>query len=364
MSGKSAKHMFFLLHTILDTLGVMNYIKGDRIMSTKKLPLSVLNLVPIREGGTTAGAVEAMVDLARYTEKLGYERYWIAEHHNTTSLVSSATAILIKHTLEHTEKIRVGSGGIMLPNHAPLVVAEQFGTMATIYPDRVDLGLGRAPGTDMMTADALRRSSHQAVHSFPNEVQDLLKYFGPEDQQHFVKAFPGMGTEIPIYVLGSSTDSAHLAASLGLPYVFAAHFAPKWMEEAISIYRNEFQPSQYLEQPYMMVCLNVIAAETNEEAVYESSTMAQFFLNVIRGTNDKLQPPVEDMDQLWSPTEKQMASSMFEVSLIGDSHKVKEELNAFQDKYDVDEIMAISYIYDQDKQKRSYEILKGIIDSK
>lgn len=331
-------------------------------MTTKNLPLSVLNLVPVREGDSTAGAIDAMVDLAQFTEKLGYERYWIAEHHNTTSLVSSATAILIKHTLEHTESIRVGSGGIMLPNHAPLVVAEQFGTMATIYPDRVDLGLGRAPGTDMLTADALRRSSHQAVHSFPDEIQDLLMYFGPEDEQHFVKAFPGIGTNIPVYVLGSSTDSAHLAARMGLPYVFAAHFAPKWMEEAISIYRNEFQPSRYLKEPYMMVCLNVIAAETNEEAVYESSTMAQFFLNVIRGTQSKLQPPVKDMDSLWSPSEKQMASAMFEVSFIGDKQQVKQELDAFQDKYDVDEIMAISYIYDRDKQKRSYELLKEMVD--
>jgi luciferase family oxidoreductase group 1 len=235
-------------------------------LATIPIPVSVLNLVPIRIGQTPKHAIEAMVELAQAVEKMGYKRYWIAEHHNTSTLVSSATSILIKHTLENTERILVGSGGIMLPNHAPLVVAEQFGTMATIYPDRVELGLGRAPGTDMMTANALRRSKNDSVFTFPEDVQTLLTYFGPQDQQSYVKAFPGVGTNVPIYILGSSTDSAYLAASLGLPYVFASHFAPRFMEEAISIYRERFQPSQYLDKPYMIVCLNVIAAETDLEA--------------------------------------------------------------------------------------------------
>jgi luciferase family oxidoreductase group 1 len=333
-------------------------------MTTNQLPVSVLNLAPVREGEDPKQAVDAMVDLAQATEKMGYTRYWIAEHHNTPTLVSSATSILIKHTLEHTDRIRVGSGGIMLPNHAPLVVAEQFGTMATIYPDRVDLGLGRAPGTDMMTASALRRSKNDSVFTFPNDVQSLLTYFGGEDEQGYVKAHPGVGTNIPIYILGSSTDSAHLAASLGLPYVFASHFAPRHMEEAISIYRAKFKPSKYLDQPYMVVCLNVIAAETDEEAKLLSTTMDQFFLNVVRGTQKPLSPPIESMDDIWNPMEAEMATSMASVTLLGSKDTVRQQLTDFQEKYNVDEIMAVSYIFDPAKQKRSYEILKEVVDGK
>ncbi|WML53110.1 LLM class flavin-dependent oxidoreductase [Neobacillus sp. PS3-12] len=333
-------------------------------MSTNPIPVSVLNLVPIRIGQTPKQAIEAMVELAQEVEKMGYKRYWIAEHHNTPTLVSSATSILIKHTLENTERILVGSGGIMLPNHAPLVVAEQFGTMATIYPDRIELGLGRAPGTDMMTANALRRSKNDSVFTFPEDVQTLLTYFGPQDQQSYVKAFPGVGTNVPIYILGSSTDSAYLAASLGLPYVFASHFAPRFMEEAISIYRERFQPSQYLDKPYMIVCLNVIAAETDHEAEKLSTTMQQFFLNVVRGSQNPLLPPVENMDELWSPMEKEMAESMSSVTLLGSKKTIHQKLLAFQEKYNVDEIMAVSYIFDPDKQKRSYEIFKEVADGK
>jgi luciferase family oxidoreductase group 1 len=333
-------------------------------MTTIHIPVSALNLAPIREGQTSKQAIDAMVDLAQAVEKMGYQRYWIAEHHNTSTLVSSATSILIKHTLEHTNHIRVGSGGIMLPNHSPLVVAEQFGTMATIYPNRVELGLGRAPGTDMKTASALRRSKSDPVYTFPDDVKALLTYFGPEEQQGYVKAFPGVGTNIPIYILGSSTDSAHLAASLGLPYVFASHFAPRYMEEAISIYRNEFKPSQYLDKPYMMVCLNVIAAETDEEAKWLSTTMQQFFLNVVRGSQNPLQPPVENMNGIWNPMEEEMATSMSSMTLLGSKERVRQQLTSFQEYYNVDEIMAVSYIYDPVKQKRSYEILKEVVDGK
>jgi luciferase family oxidoreductase group 1 len=333
-------------------------------MANLQIPVSVLNLVPIRQGEDAKKAVDAMVDLAQTTEEMGYTRYWIAEHHNTPTLVSSATSILIKHTLEHTKTIRVGSGGVMLPNHVPLVVAEQFGTMATMYPDRVDLGLGRAPGTDMMTADALRRSSHESVYTFPNDVEELLTYVGPMEGQGFVKAHPGVDTNIPIYILGSSTDSAHLAAKLGLPYVFAAHFAPKHMAEAIHIYREEFKSSKYLDQPYMMVCLNVIAATTNEDAHFEATTMAQFFLNVIRGTQTPLQAPVKNMNGLWSPGEEQAAKSMFSAALIGDKSSLQDKLTTFQEKYDVDELMVISYLYDREKQKESYRIVKEIVDGK
>jgi luciferase family oxidoreductase group 1 len=333
-------------------------------MVNLQIPVSVLNLVPIREGQQTKEAIEAMVDLAQSTEKLGYKRYWIAEHHNTPTLGSSATSILIKHTLEHTEHIRVGSGGIMLPNHSPLVIAEQFGTMATIYPNRLDLGLGRAPGTDMMTASALRRTQNDSVYTFPEDVNSLLTYFGPEEKQSYVKAYPGVGTNIPLYILGSSTDSAYLAAKLGLPYVFASHFAPKYMEEAISIYRNRFQPSEYLDTPYMIVCLNVIAAESDEEAKFESTTMQQFFLNVVRGSQMKLKPPVESMEHIWRPHEKEMASSMSSVTLLGSKDSIRDQLTSFQEKYNVDEFMAVSYIFDPDKQKRSYEILKEVVDGR
>lgn len=333
-------------------------------MSNINIPVSVLNLAPIRKGEGAIDAIDAMVSLAQATEEMGYTRYWIAEHHNTPTLVSSATSILIKHTLDHTKHIRVGSGGIMLPNHSPLVVAEQFGTMATIYPGRLDLGLGRAPGTDMMTASALRRSKSDSVYTFPEDVQSLLTYFRPAEEQGYVKAHPGVDTNIPIYILGSSTDSAYLAAKLGLPYVFASHFAPRYMEEAISIYRNRFQPSLYLQKPYMMVCLNVIAAESDEEAKMESTTMQQFLLNVVRGTQMPLSPPVESMDGLWNSHEEQMASSMSSVTLMGSKKSIIEQLSRFQEKYDVDELMAVSYIFDRDKQKRSYEILKEVVDGK
>jgi luciferase family oxidoreductase group 1 len=305
-----------------------------------------------------------MVDLAQATEAMGYERYWIAEHHNSPTLVSSATALLIKHTLEHTKTIKVGSGGIMLPNHSPLVVAEQFGTMATIYPNRVELGLGRAPGTDMMTANALRRSKSDSVYTFPDDVQALLTYFGPEEHQGYVKAYPGVETNVPIYILGSSTDSAYLAASLGLPYVFASHFAPKFMGEAIKIYREQFQPSEYLDKPYMMVCINVIGAETDEEAKILQTTMHQFFLNVVRGSRNPLQPPVKTMEGIWTPMEEEMAKSMSSVTLMGSKETIRQQLTSFQDYYAVDEIMAVSYIYDPEKQKRSYEIFKEVVEGK
>lgn len=331
-------------------------------MSNIKIPVSVLNLVPIRKGQGAKEAIDAMVDLAQVTEKMGYIRYWVAEHHNTPTLVSSATSILIKHILEHTDHIRVGSGGIMLPNHSPLMVAEQFGTMETIYPNRLDLGLGRAPGTDTMTANALRRSQNNSVYTFPNDVKALLTYFGPQEVQDFVKAYPGVDTNIPIYILGSSTESAVLAAKLGLPYVFASHFAPRYMDEAISIYRDQFQASEYLDSPYMIVCVNVIAAESDEEAKFELTTMQQFFLNVVQGSKTPLSPPVENMDQIWSQHEKEIVKSMSSVTFIGGKKSIREQLTNFQEKYNVEEIMAVSYIYDPDKQKRSYELLKEVVD--
>ena len=332
-------------------------------MANLHIPVSVLNLGPIRNGEGVKESIDAMVELAQATEKMDYKRYWIAEHHNTSTLISSATSILIKHVLEHTEKINVGAGGVMLPNHSPLVVAEQFGTMANIYPNRLDLGLGRAPGTDMLTASALRRSQDEdSVYSFPQDVQEMLKYFGPEEVQGHVKANIAIGTNVPIYILGSSPNSAYLAAELGLPYVFASHFAPKYMEEAISIYRKEFKPSKYLDAPYMTVCLNVIAADSDDEAKLEVTTMQQFFLNIVRGTEKLLLPPVENMDQLWSPQEKAAVLSMSSVTFLGDKDTVRKQMANFQENYNVDEIMVVSYIYDREKQKRSYEIFKEVVE--
>ncbi len=339
--------------------------KGSIPVTNVNIPVSVLNLVPIRKGQNAKQAIDSMVELARATEKMGYRRYWIAEHHNAPTLVSSATALLIKHTLEQTENIPVGSGGIMLPNHAPLVVAEQFGTMATIYPNRVELGLGRAPGTDQLTSNALRRSrGHESVYTFPDDVQSLLTYFGPEEVQSYVKAHPGVGTRVPIYILGSSTDSAYLAAKLGLPYVFASHFAPQQMGAAISIYREKFQPSEYLDKPYMMVCLNVVAAETDEEAKLLASSLDLFFLNVVRSSTMPLSPPIENMDDYWNPMEKEMVKSMTSAVLMGSKESIREQLIDFQEQFAVDELMAISYIYDEEKQKRSYEILKEVVDGR
>ncbi|BGE82255.1 hypothetical protein SPETJ133_12100 [Staphylococcus petrasii] len=239
------------------------------------MKFSALNLVPIKEGQSDKDAINDMVALAQKLDELDYERYWIAEHHNAPNLVSSATALLIQHTLEHTQNIKVGSGGIMLPNHAPLIVAEQFGTMETLFPNRVNLGLGRAPGTDMMTASALRRDQHNGVYAFPEEVEQLQTYFGPGNKQAYVRAYPAVGKNVPLYILGSSTDSAHLAARKGLPYVFAGHFALQQMKEAIQIYKELFEPSEVLQEPYMIVCLNAIVAETDEEAEYLASTLAQ-----------------------------------------------------------------------------------------
>ena len=295
----------------------------------KDIKLSALNLVPIREGQDDKDAINDMVKLAQGLDELGYERYWIAEHHNAPNLVSSATALLIQHTLEHTERIKVGSGGIMLPNHAPLIVAEQFGTMETLFPHRVDLGLGRAPGTDMMTASALRRDQHNGVYQFPEEVEQLEKYFGPGNQQAYVRAYPAVGKNVPLYILGSSTDSAHVAARRGLPYVFAGHFAPQQMKEAIQIYKELFEPSDVLSEPYVIVCLNVIVSDTDTHAEYLASTMAQVMVSITRGRMQPVQPPTDDLKGLLTPREYELAKQRFSGSLIGSEDSVKRQLEGF-----------------------------------
>lgn len=329
-----------------------------------KLKVSALNLVPIREGQDDSDALNDMIDLAQHLEQVGYERYWIAEHHNAPNLVSSATALLVQHTLEHTKTIKVGSGGIMLPNHAPLIVAEQFGTMATLFPNRVDLGLGRAPGTDMMTASALRRDQHNGVYQFPDEVDQLQQYFGPANQQSYVRAYPAVNKQVPLYILGSSTDSAHVAARRGLPYVFAGHFAPQQMKEAIQIYKELFEPSDVLSEPYVIIGLNVIVADTDEEAEYLASSMAQVMVSITRGKMQPVQPPTDKLDQVLTPRELEMAKQRINTSMIGSESTVKQKIKDFIDYYgDIDEIMGVSYIYDQQKQHESYQKFKHIIDT-
>lgn len=324
---------------------------------------SSLNLVPIREGSNEKEAIAQMTALAQHLETLNYERYWIAEHHNAPNLVSSATALLIQHCLSQTRHMRIGSGGIMLPNHAPLIVAEQFGTLNVLYGDRVDLGLGRAPGTDMATASALRRDQHDGVYQFPEEVQQLLQYFGSETNQGYVKAIPAVNKQVPLYILGSSTDSAHVAARQGLPYVFAGHFAPQQMKEALAIYRELFEPSQYLSEPYIIVCLNAILAVSNEEANYLATTQAQVFASILNGRMQKMQPPVQDLTQILSPRIIALAKQRIAGSLVGDKATVKEKIKDFIAHYGaINEIMTVSYIYDTTLQHRSYQYFKEVMD--
>lgn len=293
------------------------------------IPVSILDLVAVSEGFTAKEALEDMVSLAQHAEGLGYRRFWLSEHHNSPTLASSATSILIAKVLDNTESIEVGSGGIMLPNHTPLVVAEQFGTLDTMYPGRVSLGLGRAPGTDMQTAHALRRTTQETAFAFPQDVVELQNYLKPAEHQSMVRAYPGVGTEVPIYILGSSTSSAQLAARLGLPYVFAAHFAPQQLKQALQLYRSQFQPSEYLAEPYVMVCVNVIAADTTEEAEMLSTSSQMFYLNVVRGTKNLLQPPVETMDGKWSLYEENVARGMSEYTFTGDQETISSQLAPF-----------------------------------
>lgn len=326
------------------------------------IPVSVLDLVAISEGHTAKEALQDMVSLAQHVEELGYRRFWLSEHHNSPTLASSATSILIAKVLDNTDSIEVGSGGIMLPNHTPLVVAEQFGTLDTMYPGRVNLGLGRAPGTDMQTAHALRRTTQETAFAFPQDVVELQNYLKSAEHQSMVRAYPGVGTEVPIYILGSSTSSAQLAARLGLPYVFAAHFAPQQLKQALQLYRSQFQPSEYLAEPYVMVCVNVVAAETTEEAEMLSTSSQLFYLNVVRGTKNLLQAPVETMDGKWSLYEENVARGMSQYTFIGDRETISSQLAPFLKELQIDELMAVSYIYDQEKRKRSYEILKQAVD--
>jgi luciferase family oxidoreductase group 1 len=323
----------------------------------QNIPFSVLDLVPVIQGSSHKKAMENSLDLAQQAEKLGYKRFWISEHHNAESLVSSATPLLIGYVAENTKTIRVGSGGVMLPNHAPLIVAEQFGTLATLYPDRIDLGLGRAPGTDQVTARALRRERIETVNDFPNDVQELSNYFSKSNSHSPVRAIPGEGLEVPLYLLGSSTFSAQLAGALGLPYAFASHFAPTHLHDALRLYHSNFEPSKQLQKPYTMACINVVVADTDEEAEYLSTSIKLFMLNVIRNTRKPLQPPVKSMDGLWNSLEEAHISQMMQYSFVGSTETVQKKLNAFVAETRVDELITVAHIYDQQARLKSFELL-------
>ena len=319
------------------------------------IPLSVLDLAPIRQGETPAHAFANSLDLARHAERLGYHRYWLAEHHGMPGIASAATSVVIAHIAGGTSKIRVGSGGIMLPNHAPLVSAEQFGTLAALFPGRIDLGLGRAPGTDPLTSRALRRNLAVSSESFPSDVIELQELLGPIHRGRGIQAVPGTGANVPLWLLGSSTFSAQLAAQLGLPFAFASHFAPAQLYEALELYRAGFQPSPTLEQPYAMVVLNVFAAESDGEARRLYTSLQQQFINLRRGTPGQLQPPIDHPD--WAPHELAMMDQMLSTSVIGAPGTVKQGIDAFLAKTRADELMVTAQIYDHGARVRSFEIV-------
>lgn len=323
----------------------------------RNIPLSVLDLAVIIQGGTPADAFANSLDLAKRVEALGYHRYWMAEHHNMASIASSATSVLIGHIAGGTSTMRVGSGGIMLPNHAPLAIAEQFGTLESLYPDRIDLGLGRAPGTDQKTAQALQRDPN-APFRFPSIVKELQQYFSTENKNSAVRAIPGEGLEVPIWILGSSTDSAHLAAAFGLPYAFASHFAPAQLHHALKIYKSEFQPSKQLDQPYCMACVNVIAADTNREAEILATSLQKVFIGIITNNRRPLQAPDPDFKML--PDIAQVMNQFLKYSFIGGAKKIENEIVSFIEETQIDEMMVTSHIYDHEARKKSYEILKKV----
>jgi len=320
--------------------------------------LSILDLAPIRAGEDAAAALRATTELARRAEALGYRRLWLAEHHNMTGIASSATAVLMAHVAAHTETIRVGSGGIMLPNHPPLVVAEQFGTLATLHPGRIDLGLGRAPGTDRGTVRALRRERVDGAERFPEDLEELRGYFRSAGLKPGVRAVPGAGLDIPVWILGSSPDSADLAARLGLPYAFATHFAPDHVVEALARYRAGFQPSAQLDRPYVMLGLNVAAADTDAEARRLFTSVQQQFRNMLRGrTPGPLPPPVADMDAHWDPDERERVTAMLWASAVGGPETVREQVARFVEGTGADEVMITTQMYDPAVALRSLEIL-------
>lgn len=325
------------------------------------IPLSVLDLSPIIAGGDARLALANSLDLARHAERLGYRRYWVAEHHNMPGIASAATSVVIGHIAQGTATIRVGAGGIMLPNHAPLVIAEQFGTLAALYPGRIDLGVGRAPGTDPRTAMALRRNLSGEIDHFPQDVLELIGLLGDPEPGQAVKAIPGMGSKVPVWMLGSSLYGAQLAAALGLPYAFASHFAPEQLGEALALYRAQFRPSPFLDKPYVMLGLNVVAAESDAEARRLFTSLQQAFVNLRTGRPGPLPPPVDDIAPcLADPRVAMMLKNVLAVAQMGSPKTVKTGLEAFIARHQPDELMVAGQIFDHMARKRSYEILASL----
>lgn len=327
----------------------------------QNIPYSVLDLAVVTQGSSVSAAIQRSRELAVQAESFGYNRFWMAEHHNMENIASSATAVLLGHVAEATKTIRVGSGGIMLPNHSPLIIAEQFGTLATIYGDRVDLGVGRAPGTDQTTANAIRPDRMQETQRFPKNVKLLREYLSADNKNATVRAIPGEGTDVPLWILGSSTDSAFLAAELGLPYAFAGHFAPQQLQPAIRIYRENFKPSDRLDAPYFMPCINVIAADSDDQAQYLSTSMKQMFMGVVTGSRRPMPPPVDDMDEIWNPQIKMMVDQMLACTFIGSKTTIEEELSAFVEQTSADEVMIASYVFDQQQRIHSHRLFAEIM---
>lgn len=324
-------------------------------------PISILDLSPIAEGSTAAQSFRNTVQLAQHAETLGYRRLWLAEHHNMRGVASAATAVLIAHVAAATSTIRVGAGGIMLPNHAPLMIAEAFGTLASLHPGRIDLGVGRAPGTDQITAHALRRNLDADVNGFPQDVVELLNYFKPADASQRVQAVPGAGLDVPVWILGSSTFGAQLAAALGLPYAFASHFAPADLEHAIDIYRHRFQPSEHLDKPYVMAGFNVFAADTDAEAKFLASSQQQAFVNLRTGRPGPLPAPVENYEDGLEPNARAILRQALSCTVAGSPETVKQGVEDFIRRTGVDEVMVTGQIFDQTKRLRSFEILAEVM---
>jgi luciferase family oxidoreductase group 1 len=323
-------------------------------------PFSILDLAPVAQGSTPADALRNSLDLARNAERLGYKRFWLAEHHGMEGIASAATAVVIAHVAGGTKSIRVGSGGVMLPNHAPLVIAEQFGTLASLFPDRIDLGLGRAPGTDQLTARALRRDLAARAEEFPNDVQELQAFFAPAAPGQRIRAVPGEGLNVPIWLLGSSLYSAQLAAYMGLPFAFASHFAPDDLDQALAMYRAHFRPSAQLERPYAMPTVNVFAAETDAEAKHHFTSLQQAFLNLRRGRPGKVPPPVDDIESFWAPEEKLGLMHALKWSFVGSAATIEPRLREFLTRTQADELMISGHFYDPAARVRSLEILAQV----
>ncbi len=324
------------------------------------IPFSVLDLSPINQGSTAAESFRNSLNLAQHAERLGFHRYWLAEHHNMTGIASAATSVVIGYIASGTSKIRVGAGGIMLPNHAPLVIAEQFGTLKSLFPNRIDLGLGRAPGSDQMTARALRRTLHSDGDDFPELLEELRFFFRAPTENQRVRAVPGAGLNIPVWLLGSSDFSARLAGQLGLPFAFAGHFSPEYILPALELYRKSFKASEKLEKPYAMLAMNMVAAETDAQAQFLATTQFQAFLRLSRGTPGEMQPPIENMNEVWTAREKAAIESRLGGSVIGSTATVKRGLEKILAETDADELMLNSMIYDHTARLHSYEIVADV----